>query len=218
MRYLAVIPARGGSKGLKDKNLRPLGSVPLICWSIQQAIKSDICDVVFTTDSQKMIDVVKKENYPIHIIHRPSFLADDEVPITPVVIHACQQQEKPYEAVIILQPTSPLRIAEDIVNAVEIFEKTNADSLLSVCEEHHSVWDRTDFGVVALKTRLLNRQQEAPIYIANGAIFITKWDVLLQTCQRLYGHIELYVMPHERSVDIHTIDDLKLAEWRLGGR
>ena len=216
MKYLAVIPARKGSKSLPRKNIYPFNGKSLICWTIEAALKSKICDVVVTTDDPEILKVITFYEYPICIIERPDFLTEDNVPLAPVIAHALRQQTKIYDSVITLQPTSPLRTDIHIIEAVARFEMSRADSLLSVIEDYHSVWERKPSGeVIAIRERLQNRQQETALYIANGAIFITKSDILLNKINRLGGKIEIYSMDRENSLDIHTEDDIKLGEFYL---
>jgi CMP-N-acetylneuraminic acid synthetase len=222
MKYLLVVPARGGSKGLPGKNIYPLFGVPLILWTIKSAIESQVGDIVVTTDGEDIKKVVSEYNGKnVSIIDRPHFYASDEIPLAPTIIHAYETLTEfhegvfrsSYDVVITLQPTSPFRNAQDIKNAVKIFEETKCDSLLSVIEDHHSVWERSPWGtVVPVRERQSNRQYERPMYIANGAIFITKRDTLLKQRNRIGGKVEVYVMPFDRSFDIHTKEDIELAE------
>ena len=119
MKYLAVIPARKASKGLKNKNIYPLLGKPLIEWTIRAAVDSKLCDIVVSTDSKEITELV---GHPVRIIERPDFLAEDSTPLSPVIAHACRQTEGYYDAVITLQPTSPLRKDIDIIHAVSRFE------------------------------------------------------------------------------------------------
>ena len=214
MKYLGVIPARKGSKGLENKNLYPLRNTPLICWTIKAALDSKICDVVITTDNDEIAKLVDYYKYPVKVIKRPDYLCGDDIPLNPVIVDVCRQYQDKYDALITLQPTSPFRTDIDIIQAVSRFEMYKADSLLSVCEEYHSIWERQSTGeVIPIRERLFNRQQEKPLYIANGAIFITKQEILLRYARRLGGKIEIYAMPPERSIDIHIQEDIELAEW-----
>jgi len=221
MKYLLVIPARGGSKGLPGKNIYPFFGVPLILWTIGAALESNVGDVVVTTDGEDIRKVASEYSNKISVIDRPHIYASDEIPLAPSIIHAYETMTEPregvvgvkYDVVVTLQPTSPLRNAQDIRYAVKIFEETKCDSLLSVCEDHHSVWERSPWGnIVPVKERLSNRQNERPLYIANGAIFITKKDILLKNRNRIGGKVEVYVMPQDRSFDIHTKEDIHFAE------
>lgn len=219
MKYLAIIPARSGSKTLPNKNIYPFGNQPLIYWTIQAALKSKLCDVVVTTDSENIEQVIKNRNYPIRIVKRPDYLCEDTTPLAPVIAHAYRQINNTYSAIITLQPTSPLRNSIHIIEAISRFEINKADSLLSVVEDYHSIWEKKPTGeLIVLKERLFNRQQEKPAYIANGAIFITATDILLNKLNRLGGKIEIYIMDKKSSLDIHTIDDIELAEWYLQKR
>jgi len=214
MKYLLVIPARAGSKALPKKNFYLFVDMPLVCWTIKAALKSMVGDVVVTTDSQEIKSLIKQHDYPLTVVDRPAELAGDDVALAPVIIHAYEQMGREYDAIITLQPTSPLRTDRDISTAVERFEKGRADSLISVCEELHAIWQRNEKGeITAVKERNLNRQFEKPLYVVNGAIFITKTGLLLDSNNRIGGKIEVHIMPHWRSVDIHTLEDLRMGEY-----
>ena len=144
MTYLAIIPARGGSKGLPNKNILPLNGLPLIAWTIQQAKSvAKIDHVVVSTDDQKIAEIALSYGAEVPFI-RPAELAMDETPTEPVMLHALEfyRENKNYipNAIILLQPTSPIRRPKSITEALNEFERKNLDSLLSVCEDHHFYW------------------------------------------------------------------------------
>lgn len=213
---LAVIPARKGSKGLKDKNIFPLAYKPLILHTIEATIKSGIFDrILVTTDSLRITLLCKK---PVRVYLRPDNLCEDNTPLAPVVIEALSQMEKGnkiYDTITTLQPTSPLRTAQHIVEAMERFNSTKADSLLSVTEELHSIWSQGKSYAEPLVYSKTNRQYTTPHYVANGAIFITKRNILLDSKDRIGGKVTLYPMSKKASIDIHNIEDIRLAEWYM---
>jgi CMP-N-acetylneuraminic acid synthetase len=213
-KYLAVIPARAGSKGLPGKNLHPFLGKPLICRTIEAAIASRLCDVCVTTDSTEILDLIESKNYHILTVTRPPELATDTIPLSPSIIHAYEAIKGYYGAIITLQPTSPLLYSDDIINAVDIYEKKKPDTVISVTEEYHSIWLRDRGGYFfAVKQNTMNRQQTTPAYVVNGAIFITNTNTLLEKKDRVGDKVELYVMPQERSIDIHTKEDIELGEF-----
>jgi len=217
---LAVIPVRAGSKGLKHKNITPICGKPLYMYTLQEAIWSGLFDkIVVTTDMQEIIDQLNNEilHSSVSILRRPDELCGDDVTIAPVVMHALLHYEsrewKHYSSITTLQATSPFRTAMHIKAAYRKFEETKADSLISVCEELHSIWSNNHGTAVPIKNPAFNRQWETPFYIGNGAIAITKRETLLQYENRFGGHLELFPMHPFESLDIHTKQDIELAEF-----
>ena len=183
--FLAIIPARGGSKRLPRKNLLDLCGKPLIAWSIEAALKSKyISKVIVSSDDEEILNIAKE--YKADFIKRPDELASDTATTFDTLKHTLENVEK-YDYVVLLQPTSPLRTEKHINEAIELLEEKNADAIISVCEmEHSPLWsntldenlDITNF----LRDEVLNkRSQDLPKYYRlNGAIYICKTDKLLQ--------------------------------------
>jgi len=216
MKNIAIIPARGGSKGLPGKNIKDLCGKPLIHYTIDAANESKLFDkVVVTTDSQEISDVVGDK---CAVIRRLPKLATDDVPLAPVIIHALLEAEKRYactfNVIWTLQPTSPLRNYRDISAANSVFQETRADSLISVQEETHSLWRFANGHIVSFYRPLINRQKAIPYYKGNGAIFISKRNVILRG-DRLGGKISIYLMDGVGSVDINELEDFNLAEYYI---
>ncbi len=218
---IAIIPARGGSS-LKNKNILSVGDRPLIHHTIEAALQSSCIDkVVVSTDSVLIADAccpfLERENFYIRI--RPAHLVTDSTPIAPTFIHALNQIEAllhtTYYTIFTLQPTSPLRTCVHINEAYTSFRRQRADSLLSVVEERHSLWKIESGETKKIFQPTSNRQYFEPFYVGNGAIFITKRKVLLEEKDRLGGKISLYVMNEKSSLDIHTMEDIKLASYYL---
>ncbi|MCG2775786.1 MAG: acylneuraminate cytidylyltransferase family protein [Desulfobacterales bacterium] len=223
---LAIIPARGGSKGLPGKNVRELCGKPLIAWSIEQALGCGIIDrVVVSTDDDQIADVAKTYGAEVPFI-RPVELASDMASIIDVIFHTIDWFEK-YEDyqpayILLLQPTSPLRISEDIDNAIELLFARKAQTIVSVCEtEHHPYGanmlpadgNMRDF----LRPEVINKnRQELPtFYRINGAIYLAYRDYL-KTRKTFFGNdTYAYVMPRERSIDIDSKVDFEFAEYLL---
>ncbi len=226
MKIVAVIPARAGSKGVSNKNLRELGGKPLIGWSIE-AVRAcfDIDRVILTTDSQEIANVGRHFGAEAPFI-RPAELARDETPTISTVVHAVQwlEENESYFAdfIMCIQPTSPLCATQDIQGAIDLLKATNAEGVVSVTlSESHPFWMKqldldgrvTDF---LEPPRSVHRRQDLPkLYSLNGAIYLAQRDILvdLQTwyTPKTYG----YIMPINRSLDINTPWDLYLADLIL---
>jgi len=218
---IAIIPARGGSKGLPGKNLRMIHSLPLIAHTIRAAKRCQSIDkVIVTSDDDEILSVSRAVG--AQAIERPAELATDEAPTEPAIEHAVKILEDEgsiIDTIVLLQCTSPLRNEEDIESALVIFQFSDADSLLSVCENHAFFWKRdpeTGFCTALYDYQNRPRRQdigdEDRLYRENGAIYITKRDILMNEHNRLGGKIAIYVMPEPFSVEIDTEFDFWLAD------
>ncbi len=224
---LAVIPARGGSKRLPGKNLKPLCGKPLIAWSIEAAKQSRHIDcTVVSTDDPAIADAARKYGAETPFI-RPSNLATDTSGTVEVIEHALKWYEnelnRRFDFVVLLQPTSPLRTAEEIDEAVELLKKKGADAVISVCEMDHSpLWSNTLPPDLSLKHFIRPeiqhlRSQDLPTYYRiNGAIYICKTEKLLkEKTLFLSDNIYAYKMCREHSIDIDSPIDLIVAQALL---
>ena len=221
-KILALIPARGGSKGIKNKNIIDLCGKPLIQYSIDAAKNSKyVDDVVVSTDSELIAEIAKKIGADVPFI-RPAEFAQDKSKSSDVVIHAVnalKQMGREYDCVVFLQPTQPLRTSEDIDNSISIFYRNNRKSVLSVCEvENHPLLIRTiENG--ELKS-LLNvnssvRRQDMPkYYCVNGCIYINAIEEINSNLSQ-NDNLMPYIMDASRSVDIDELSDLDLARHYL---
>lgn len=220
-RNIAIIPARAGSKGLLRKNLAELDGKPLICWTIEEALRCKFFDkIVLTSDSLGICKLIRENCPTLEIVERPNELGEDNIPLAPVIIHALNTIENrymtTYQNIFTLQPTSPLRRWYHIEGAYKRFLTMKADSLISVTENLHSIWTSNGTGYAEpLVYSRVNRQESKPYYIGNGAIFVTKRNILLENQSRIGGNVSVYVMDEKSSVDIHTREDLELAQWYL---
>jgi len=224
-KFLAIIPARSGSKGIKNKNIISLKGKPLISYTIESAIESGIFDeVMVSTDSKEIAEISKTYGAKIPLL-RPYKLATDEASTLDVILHTLDyyiNQKIFYDYFVLLQPTSPLRNSEDIVNAVELLFEKNADSVVSVCETDHSpLWSNTlpkDLNLnnfIRQEAKNKPRQELPKYYRINGAIYISKVDKFIKE-RDFYGlNSYAYIMPLDRSIDIDNFVDLKLAEILL---
>jgi CMP-N,N'-diacetyllegionaminic acid synthase len=222
---LALIPARGGSKGLPRKNILPLAGKPLIAWSIEAALHSDICDqALVTTDDEEIASIALQYGATVPFL-RPPELASDDARAIDVILHAMDYErmnDRVYDLLLLLQPTSPLRNGEDIRHAVELYFQKKATAIVSVCESEHSpLWMNTIGPDLCLKDFLAdelqnkNRQQLAEFYRLNGAIYLADWDFLIRERSFFGENTFAYIMDRERSTDIDRELDFKFAEFIL---
>jgi len=217
---LAIIPARGGSKGVPKKNIRPVLKKPLITYTISASLSSlRVTRTVVSTEDPEIARISK--NAGAEIITRPDELASDNANSIDVIIHSLNVLEvKGYvpDMVILLQPTSPCRTYEDIDTAIDLFNSADASSVVSVCEMNHSpFWSFTienDNLIPIFGEKYLNkRRQELPgAFMPNGAIYISTPGFLYKTKDFFSGKVIPYIMPQIRSIDIDTEFDLLLAE------
>lgn len=219
--FLAIIPARGGSKRLPHKNVLDLGGKPLIAWSVEAGLQSKYIDkVIVTSDDEDILSISKK--FGAQTIKRPDEFAGDTATTFDAIKHTIDNIEK-YDYVVLLQPTSPLRDSQHIDEAIEFLHLKNADAIVSVCEmEHSPLWSNTlddSFSMEGfLKDEVLNKRSQdlEKYYRLNGSIYICKTDKLLEEKSlMLKKNIFAYVMDKESSVDIDEEEDFILAQIRL---
>lgn len=225
MRHLAIIPARSGSKGLKDKNIKEMNGVPLLAYSIKAALESKLFDTVYvSTDSEEYAEIAKKYDAEVPFL-RSKHTASDTASSWDVVREALVQYEKvgkQFDIITLLQPTTPLRTAKDIVNAFSIYQQKNAKAVISVCETDHSpLWCNTlpsDMSMNKfLKEDVFNapRQQLNTYYRINGAIYMIDAEYILKT-NYIYGNqCFAVIMAKENSIDIDDEFDFSIAELML---
>lgn len=225
---LGIIPARGGSKGVLNKNIRILAGKPLIAWTIGAALRAKtLHKTIVSTDDMKIADIARKYGAEVPFM-RPKELATDSTPTLPVLQHAVKylEEKEGYrpKIIVILQPTSPLRDESDIDNAVSKLIETNADSVVSVCEAEHSPYwmkklkkDKV-YPFIKTKKEYGKRQNLPKVYRLNGAVYVTRRNVLMNEGRVLGKDTRALVMPLEKSVDIDTVLDFKLAELLIKER
>lgn len=222
-KILAFIPARGGSKGVKNKNIKEIGGKPLIYYTIKAAQESNLFeDIIVSTDSQIIADIARKCGAYVPFI-RPSHLAKDESEVIDSIQHCIEfmseKFNKKYDVVINLQPTSPLRTHQHIMDGYNEFSKNKADFVVSVCEcDHSPLWSNTLDKSLSMDNFIpidirYKRRQELPIYYrVNGALYIGRVSNVLEN-RGFYGENSYaYIMNKECSVDIDTEFDFKIAE------
>lgn len=218
MKTIAIIPARAGSKGIKDKNIIDFCGKPLIAWSIEQAKAAKCIDEVFvSTDGEKIANVA--ERYGAKVIWRPEELATDTATSEDAIIHAISEIEKALsiENIIFLQATSPIRSKDDIDKAFCTFKEKEFDSLFSMTRlEDYCLWKQSEEKLQSFTYDYRNRgrrQEKESLYLENGSIYIFKKEVLKKYHNRLGGHIGMYEMPLNRSNEIDTEDEIELCEY-----
>jgi len=221
---LAVIAARGGSKGLPRKNILPLAGKPLIAWSIECASQSKYIDrCIISTDDQEIANVAKEWGGDVPFL-RPAELARDDTPGILPVMHAVENIGG-YDLVVLLQPTSPLRTPSDIDGCLKTMTDANAPACVSVTPAEQSpfwMYMITEKGtlkpVLDGADRDVPRQRLPDVYVLNGAVYAAEIEWLKETRSFLTGETVAYVMPRERSVDIDTLDDFRMAEMMMTRR
>lgn len=214
MNILAVIPARGGSKGIPKKNIRLMNGQPLIAYAIKNGLNSKyITDVVVTTDD-KEIEYISKE-YGAEVIKRDPKLADDKTTLDPVIYDAMIKDEnkknKKYDIIITLQPTSPVLKTETLDKAIEQFLTSDYDTYISATNKPHLSWTKNNGKIVPSYEKRVNRQQLPPNYLEAGAFFISKRDNVTENT-RIGKNVSVYEIPEEESTDIDNSIDWVICE------
>lgn len=215
---IAFIPARGGSKGIPKKNIKPLGGIPLISHTIREALKcAEIDRVIVSTDSDEIAAVAVESGAEVPFL-RPAHLATDQSPGIDPVLH-CLEQMKAVEVLVLLQPTSPFRTSEHIRESLALFQKTQS-SVVSVSEANkHPAWMYTVDQTMTMQ-RLMDidfwRRQDLPkIYCPNGAIYIASREQLVNEKSFLISTTKAYSMSRMHSLDIDTLEDWEYAEYLI---
>lgn len=220
--FVCTICARGGSKGLPGKNVRPLGGRPLIAHTIEQALASGIFEVIVVSSDNDLILEVARQYSSILAISRPPEWATDESSKLPAIRHALDCAEghagKTAKIVVDLSVTAPLRRPQDIIDAVALLERTKASNVLSgsiaSSSPYFSQVELDEAGHVALCIESdYVRRQDAPVtYDLNGSIYAWRRDKFVEQTALFYHDTRLFEMPSDRSVDIDTELDFRLAE------
>lgn len=227
---VAIICARGGSKGVPRKNVRDIAGKPLIAWSVEQALDSGLFqDVIVSSDDPEILEVAGKAGATF-LVERPADLATDSASVLPAIEHGLAQWEEAKKqrvsTFVLLQPTSPTRAANDIAGAIDLFENAGVGSVvtgsLAKASPYFSMLEEQPDGSVAVSKRVdppYVRRQDAPkCYEMNGSIYVIDRDRFSSDQRSLYLDTRIYEMSEEASVDIDTELDFKLAELILRDR
>ena len=219
---LAVIPARGGSKGVPHKNIKDLAGKPLIAYTIEAALNSNVFEeVIVSTDSKEIAEISKKYGAEVPFI-RPDDISGDLVSSDDVILHALdyfKENGKEFDYVCKLQPTSPLRTAEHIREAYKLLKEKDADFVVSVCEcEHSPLWsgvlgkDKSLDNFIMEDVKRACRQELPTYYRLNGAIYMGKIEAFYNNKSFIGKNGLAFVMRQEDSIDIDSLLDFEIAE------
>ena len=220
---IAIIPARGGSKRLPGKNIKDLAGKPMIAWTIEAALDSSVFDHIFvSTDCEKIAEIAKKFGAEVPFL-RPAELASDTATTNDVVTHLVNWFEKEYDKKVsktaILQPTSPLRSALHIEEAMTLMKGKSAKAVISVCELEHPIQFCNQLGPSGsmaefIKPHNIKRTQDLePYYRLNGAIYLFDREYVNRLNEIYSEGAYSYIMSSKLSIDIDVEDDFKLAEF-----
>lgn len=225
MKRICTICARGGSKGVKGKNIRPLLGKPLIAYTIDQAQKSGLFDLIaVSSDSDLILDAARACGIN-HLVKRPAELASDEAGKMPAIRHCVAEIERQtgvmFDLMVDLDATSPLRSMDDICNSVALIEKSGAGNLITAMPARRSPYfnlvERSSAGGVSLskppRSAILRRQDAPQCFDMNASIYIWTRKSFLESDTVFNGDTQLYEMPEERSIDIDSELDFKFVEF-----
>jgi len=222
MRTAAIIPARGGSKGLKNKNIHPVAGLPLLAWSVLQALDAEHVDKVFvTTDDPAIAEVARA--YGAEVIERPEQISGDKATSEAALLHALETIAARHgaepETVVFLQATSPLRKPGDIDRSIELFRQEEADSLISVTRaDDLTIWEQRsgEWNSVNFDYRNRGMRQDRPSqFIENGSIYLFTPSVLRSFNNRIGQKLSVYPMEFWQTWEIDTIEEVDLVEFYL---
>lgn len=216
-KVLAIIPARGGSKGILNKNIKNFNGKPLIQWTIESALKSKLIDkIVVSSDSHKIINISKKLG--ADIVFRPKNISGDNATTESAVKHCVKYFKNSYETIVILSPTSPLRKKNDIDSAIHFFKSNQLDSCFSGSKlTDFLIWN---YDTTSKKFKSINydyknrgRRQERKVgYVENGSIYIFKANFFIKKNNRIAGILDIFEMDFWQSFEIDEKEDWKLLE------
>lgn len=230
VKRLCTICARGGSKGVSKKNIRPLLGMPLIAHSIQHATQSGLFSAIaVSSDSEDILDVARDFGIEL-LIERPADLATDTAAKVPAIRHALLEAERltgqKYDVLTDLDATSPLRVAKDIRGAIGLLERTGCRSVITGTSSHRSPYfnlvERRADGSVGVSKKLdtpVVRRQDAPAcFDMNASVYVWHRDSFVSEPQVFYPDTQLYEMPSQRSVDIDSEEDFVYVEFLMERR
>jgi CMP-N-acetylneuraminic acid synthetase/spore coat polysaccharide biosynthesis predicted glycosyltransferase SpsG len=217
-RILVIIPARGGSKGIPRKNLRVLNAKPLLYYAINTALKSKYkLDIFVSSEDDEILNLAGQFGAKIH--KRNISIANDETTLDPVIydtyIYAQKHEDKVYDLIVTMQPTSPLLKSSSLDNAISkmIFDET-IDTVIAAKNDTHLSWRKEKDTFLPNYSKRVNRQYLTPMFTETGAFLITRKD-MISVENRIGKNVELYVLSNSEEIDIDTYDDWNLCEYYL---
>ncbi len=219
-KIIAIIPARGGSKGLPGKHIIDLAGKPLIAWTIEASLQSKyITKTVVSSDDKEILKI--SERYGVATVQRPVELASDTATSESVAKHTIDllsAKNETFDVLVLLQPTSPLRTSNDIDNALGVMLDTHATAIISVFETDNKILKSFKNGAKGYIEGISNneypfmRRQDLPeTFMPNGAIYIINIDLFKKYGRLMTNRTSCYVMPVNRSIDIDTVEDVRVA-------
>lgn len=218
--FVGLIPARGGSKGIERKNIKEIFGKPLIAWTIKQALETKSLDkVIVSTDSEEIANISVDCGAEVPFI-RPERISLDDSPGISNVLHLLQEIPKTSK-ILYLQPTSPLRKTEDILNIIELQNKHGAESCISISKApKHPAWmykleNNNKLKPIFSEEKTSRRQDLSEIFVINGALYLGNAEFYKREKKFITSETLGYIMPKERSIDIDDMDDWMLAELKL---
>ena len=229
MKILVVIPARGGSKGIKDKNIIDVCGKPLIQYSIDQSLElkkiSLVNEIIISTDSQKIAEIGRKLGANVPFL-RPESISGDKAKSIDFILHAINYYEEKnifFDAVLLLQPTSPMRDGKLLESAIKLFKEGKSDSLISCYKEEYIndlVMYKSKVGNVLIPlnekhNKGVRRQDHGDVFVRNGAIYLTSVKYLKETEQIISDYPLLIEMRKSQPINIDTLEDLEILKRAL---
>ena len=222
---VCLLLARGGSKGLPEKNIKPLNGKPLIYYTIKAIQEANIYDrIILSTDSEEIAKIATDYDVEVPFV-RPQKFATDKSSALDAIQHALKwikSNDKVYDYVQYIFPTSPLRTSEDLIKGFNLLIKNNADMVISVCENDHPIeWSNTLTKNSSMQSfikkeyRNLNRQDLKKSFRINGSIYVGKWEIFYNKLDWFEKNTYAYIMPKLRSIDIDDEYDFKFAEFLM---
>ncbi|PBI89467.1 N-acylneuraminate cytidylyltransferase [Flavobacterium sp. ACN2] len=218
MKVLALIPARGGSKGVPEKNIKELGNKPLVAHAIECAIQSTyVSKIVLSTDDEKIATIGRQ--YDIDVLKRPAYLAEDNSNVVETVEHVIKEYNEDFDIIVLLQPTSPLRTYSDLDNIVNLLiDKTEIDGVISVVpmnDTHparmYNLMENHELSPLIDSGESMRRQDLTPVYYRNGCFYAVRTKAFKTQKTFMVEKKIAYVMNPDWLVNIDTIRDFKLA-------
>lgn len=221
---LAIIPARGGSKGIPRKNVLNLCGKPLIVWNIEAALGAQSVDrVVVSTDDLEIADISRSAG--AEVVIRPEEISGDSASSESALLHVLEQlqvqQSYSPDLVVFLQCTSPLTLPEDIDGTVDALVNQDANTALAATDFHYFLWKREGADVIGInhdKRVRLRRQDREPEYLETGAVYVMRTEGFLQARHRFFGKTAMHVMPADRCHEIDDPVDFQVAEVLMRSR